>query len=160
MERSDGKRAKALIDEIDTWEDDENQKKESHRIYDIFILKKYSYIDEMEERLKEASGLDKGFLEYLLALQYDNKGDEKKSAMYLEASKKDMITSVEEASKAAGGRKRKKEKLTTGPVSVPVRSRFFFCFPCFVCYNDNGQTQTRLFYLHVYAADGGNDEKN
>lgn len=109
VERSDGKRAKALIDEIDTWEDDENQKKESHRIYDIFILKKYSYIDEMEERLKEASGLDKGFLEYLLALQYDNKGDEKKSAMYLEASKKDMITSVEEASKAAADAREKKK---------------------------------------------------
>ena len=73
------------------------------------ILKKYSYIDEMEERLKEASGLDKGFLEYLLALQYDNKGDEKKSAMYLEASKKDMITSVEEASKAAADAKEKKK---------------------------------------------------
>lgn len=110
VERADQKQAKVLLDEIDTWEEEENQKKESHRIYDIFILKKYSYIEEMEERLKEASGLDKGFLEYLLSLQYENKGDQKKSAQYLEASKKDMLTSVEQANQAAAASQSSKEE--------------------------------------------------
>lgn len=100
VEKADQKRSKALLDEIDTWEDADDQKKESHRIYDIFILKKYSYIEEMEARLPQASGMDKGFLEYLLSLQYENKGDKKKSEMYLEASQKDMLSSMQQMNQA------------------------------------------------------------
>ena len=60
-------------------------------MYDIFILKKYSYIEEMEEQLKTASDFNKGMLEYLLSAQYENKGDMEKSKEYLKASQDQMI---------------------------------------------------------------------
>ncbi len=42
----------------------------------------------MEDKLSEVSGVNLGFLEYLLSIQYENKGDHKKSEYYLEKSKK------------------------------------------------------------------------
>ncbi len=94
VERMDKEHAATLMAEIDTWEE-EAQKAEAHRIYDIFILKKYDYIEEMEARLNDLSGFDLGALEYLLSLQYENKGDKKKSEMYLESSQKHMLSTVQ-----------------------------------------------------------------
>lgn len=93
VERMDKDHSSTLLAEIDTWEE-EAQKVEAHRIYDIFILKKYNYIEEMEARLNDVSGFDLGALEYLLSVQYENKGDKKKSEMYLEASQKHMLSTV------------------------------------------------------------------
>ena len=90
IERKDKDHAKAMLEEIDTWDAD-TQKEEAHRMYDIFILKKYSYIEEMEEQLKNASDFNKGMLAYLLSAQYENKGDMEKSKEYLKASQDQMI---------------------------------------------------------------------
>lgn len=90
IECDDKQQATQLMEEIETYQD-ENLKQECRKVYDIFILKKYQYIDEMEEKLKQASGMEKGFLEYLLSLQYENKGDMKKSKQYLERSQKNML---------------------------------------------------------------------
>ena len=57
-------------------------------MYDTMILKRHNDIPELARMLKEA-GDDKVKscrLEYLLALQYQNKGDEAKFAEYLEKS--------------------------------------------------------------------------
>ncbi len=61
---------------------------ECQLMYDTMILKRHNDIPELERMLKEA-GDDKVKscrLEYLLALQYQNKGDEAKYAEYLEKS--------------------------------------------------------------------------
>lgn len=57
-------------------------------MYDTMILKRHNDIPELERMLKEA-GDDKVKscrLEYLLALQYQNKGDEAKFQEFLEKS--------------------------------------------------------------------------
>ena len=57
-------------------------------MYDTMILKRHNDIPELERMLEEA-GDDKVKgcrLEYLLALQYKNKGDEAKFTEYLEKS--------------------------------------------------------------------------
>ena len=79
-----------LLSEIETF-NDEKMKAESRKIYNIFLLKTHQYIKEMEQQLQNVTGVEKGFLEYLLYLQYENKGDQKKSRYYLELSQKDMI---------------------------------------------------------------------
>ena len=83
VERMDKDHSSTLLAEIDTWEE-EAQKVEAHRIYDIFILKKYNYIEEMEARLNDVSGFDLGALEYLLSVQYENKGDARDFNEYYE----------------------------------------------------------------------------
>ena len=97
IERGDKKNTKTLLDEIDTWENEDTQKKESHKLYDIFILKKYNYIEEMEAVLDQLSGMNLGFMEYLLSLQYENKGDQEKSKMYLERSQEHMLDVAKQA---------------------------------------------------------------
>ncbi|MCR0134298.1 hypothetical protein MKD01_19465 [[Clostridium] innocuum] len=90
VEQEDQEKAKVLLSEIETF-NDEKMKAESRKIYNIFLLKTHQYIKEMEQQLQNVTGVEKGFLEYLLYLQYENKGDQKKSRYYLELSQKDMI---------------------------------------------------------------------
>lgn len=91
IEQEDHKKATELMNEIDTYED-EAMKKECRKIYDIYIKKGYQYIEEMEQQLTNATGMNKGMIEYLLSLQYENKGDQKKSEEYLHRSQKDMMS--------------------------------------------------------------------
>ena len=90
VEQEDQEKAKVLLSEIETF-NDEKMKAESRKIYNIFLLKTHQYIKEMEQQLQNVTGVEKGFLEYVLYLQYENKGDQKKSRYYLELSQKDMI---------------------------------------------------------------------
>lgn len=61
---------------------------ECQLMYDTMILKRHNDIPELERMLKEAGDdpVKRCRLEYLLALQYQNKGDEAKFAEYLEKS--------------------------------------------------------------------------
>lgn len=90
IECDDKEHATILMEEIEGY-DDEALKLECRKVYDIFILKTYQYIEEMEARLPQTSGMEKGFLEYLLSIQYESKQDMKKSKYYLELSQKDML---------------------------------------------------------------------
>lgn len=94
IECNDKEHASMLMEEIETY-DDAALKLECRKIYDIFILKKYQYIEEMEARLSQVKGMEKGFLEYLLSLQYENKGDMKKSKQYFEQSQENMLAKQE-----------------------------------------------------------------
>ena len=59
-------------------------------MYDIFLCEKSNYIDSMEEQLKKAEGWNKGMLCYMLAIQYQNKGDKAKKAEYLKLAEEDL----------------------------------------------------------------------
>lgn len=71
------KRAKAMLDEIESWDDKKlaGKQRECRQLYDIVLLKRTSHIDEMEQELQTAKGARRGQLEYLLALQYEMRGD-------------------------------------------------------------------------------------
>ena len=86
------KKAKAMLDEIDQLEDAKysSAKEDCRMMYDIAILKKSNYIDQMERALDKMSGPARGRLEYLLALQYQNRGDMAKRNEYLNRSSRAM----------------------------------------------------------------------
>ena len=71
------KRAKAMLDEIESWDDKKlaGKQRECRQLYDIVLLKRTSHIEEMEHELQTAKGARRGQLEYLLALQYEMRGD-------------------------------------------------------------------------------------
>jgi len=85
----DANKTKEIIAVIEEF-DNAAMKKEARTIYDIFILKRSNYIEEMEAALDEQDNDEKGINEYLLSVQYKNKGDKKKSKEYLELSKKHL----------------------------------------------------------------------
>lgn len=63
-------------------------KKEAQVLYDIFLLKKFNYIEEMEKVLDEVDMQRRQLFEYLLYIQYTNKKDLKKAAYYEQLYKK------------------------------------------------------------------------
>ncbi|MFV0254999.1 MAG: hypothetical protein ACK5G7_02590 [Erysipelotrichaceae bacterium] len=83
------RKTKELITTIETF-DNEEMKKEARTIYDIFILKKANYIEEMEQELANDDLASKGINEYLLSVQYRNIKDEKKAKHYEKLSKKHL----------------------------------------------------------------------
>lgn len=83
-----GKKAKAMLKEIEQLDPSKykSAQDDCRMMYDIAVLKKYSYIELMESALEKKSGPARGQLEYLLALQYQNKGNMEKRDEYLKRS--------------------------------------------------------------------------
>lgn len=105
---SKGKKAKAMLKEIEQLDSTKyrDAQQDCRMMYDIAILKKHSYIDQMEQALDRMTGPARGRLEYLLALQYQNKGDMAKRNEYLARSTKAMREAMEgEQAEAAKGAK-------------------------------------------------------
>lgn len=94
MEHKKYEYAKDLIKEINTWEKNIYQT-EANLNYDIFALKKYCYIDQIESNLDKMKGSKLGYAEYLLSVQYDSKGDKVKSTEYLNKSKIHLLQDTE-----------------------------------------------------------------
>lgn len=94
LERGNAAGATELLSEIETW-DDADAVSEARMMHDIYIKKGWGYIDEMERRLEGLHGVDRGLLELLLALQYENKGDAAASARYLKRSERHLCAPVE-----------------------------------------------------------------
>ena len=84
---ADYKKAKSMLDILDTCAGD-NVKRETHIMYDIFALKKFDYISEMEKQFNEAKAEERNILAYLLSVQYENKKDTKKALEYKKIYKK------------------------------------------------------------------------
>lgn len=93
LERGNAAGATELLSEIEDW-DDADAVCEARMMHDIYIKKSWGYIDEMEARVKQLSGVDRGFLELLLALQYENKGDAAASECWLKRSERDVAAPV------------------------------------------------------------------
>lgn len=83
-----GKKAKAMLKEIEQLDPSKykSAQDDCRMMYDIAVLKKYDYIELMENALEKKSGPARGQLEYLLALQYQNKGNMEKRDEYLKRS--------------------------------------------------------------------------
>lgn len=83
-----GKKAKAMLKEIEQLDPSKykSAQDDCRMMYDIAVLKKYNYIELMENALEKKSGPARGQLEYLLALQYQNKGNMEKRDEYLKRS--------------------------------------------------------------------------
>ena len=77
--------AKPLLEEIERVEPSEVSK-QARMTYEIYLEKSFAYIDAMETRLSEVSGVNRGFTELLLAIQYENKGDARRAEQYFEQS--------------------------------------------------------------------------
>lgn len=93
LERGNAAGATGLLSEIEGW-DDADAVREARMMHDIYIKKSWGYIGEMEARVKQLSGVDRGFLELLLALQYENKGDAAASERWLKRSERDVAAPV------------------------------------------------------------------
>ncbi len=83
--------ARAMLDEILSWENDSYKalKQDCLRAYDIVILKKSNHIDELINVLDKTSGATRGRIEYFIALQFENAGNMEKRNEYLQLAKKD-----------------------------------------------------------------------
>lgn len=95
MERGAAKQTKALLDEIEGWDEKSaGIKSECRLMYDIVICKKTDYIDEMEEAFESTQGMKRGQLAYLLGLQYENKGDLAKRDEYMKQASSEVERQV------------------------------------------------------------------
>lgn len=83
---SNAKKYVDLINEIDNVQ----MKKEVNRIYDIYALNGYKYLDEMIEEVNMMEDTYKGVNEFLISLMYENKGDKDKAEEFKKLSEKHM----------------------------------------------------------------------
>ncbi|MDH6366501.1 MULTISPECIES: hypothetical protein [unclassified Breznakia] len=79
-------KAKEALDLVKTL-DHPAMEAEAQRIYDIFMMKKSNYIDEMLEQYEMQDSTAKGVTAYLLSVQYDNKGEKINAKKYADISK-------------------------------------------------------------------------
>lgn len=82
VEQEDYDRAGGLLQEIREKAPAEASA-ECEQTYDIYAKGSYQYIDEMERALEGADPAQQARLCYLLSLQYESKGDERRAAEYL-----------------------------------------------------------------------------
>lgn len=85
--------AKPLLEEIERVEPSEVSK-QARMTYEIYLEKSFAYIDAMETRLSEVSGVNRGFTELLLAIQYENKGDARRAEQFFEKSCREIEGAV------------------------------------------------------------------
>ena len=85
--------AKPLLEEIERVEPSEVSE-QARMTYEIYLEKSFAYIDAMETRLSEVSGVNRGFTELLLAIQYENKGDARRAEQYFEKSCREIEGAV------------------------------------------------------------------
>ncbi len=65
-------------------------KEEANMTYDIFLMKRHNHIESVLEKMEDIAEENRGVYEYLLSVQYNNKGDKEKAKYYGDLSKKHM----------------------------------------------------------------------
>ncbi len=73
---------------------DEGPARANRRTYEIFLKHSFAYIDEMERALSGMSGLEEALQCQMLAVQYENKGDEGRSKSYRERAERLMDAAI------------------------------------------------------------------
>ena len=85
VEQEDYDRAKELLEELRATKSvPAEQLAECERTYAIFAEKSSAYIKEMEDGLRTAKDTEKATLLYLLSVQYENRGDQRRANEYLD----------------------------------------------------------------------------
>lgn len=90
IERKDKDAARTMLEEIKGW-GDEAAAQQAQTTFDIYLDGSSAYIEQMEGQLDAAVGMDRGLLELMLSLQYENKGDSERAVEYFERSKAHML---------------------------------------------------------------------
>lgn len=85
----DKHKTKTLLEKINTY-NNERMKEEATMTYDVFIQKKWNHIDHLLEEIEDMSEQNRAIYEYLISVQYENKGDSEKAKEYHDLSKKHM----------------------------------------------------------------------
>lgn len=83
VEQEDYARAKEILEELRERAEGE-QLAECERTYAIFAEKSSAHIKEMEAELRTAKATERATLLYLLSVQYENRGDQRRANEYLE----------------------------------------------------------------------------
>lgn len=83
-DKSGAQRALELLRQVA----DAAELEEAKRLYEIYLEGSSAYISQMEGSLNQAQGTDRGFLELLLAVQYENCGDDKRARQYMELAER------------------------------------------------------------------------
>ena len=83
VEQEDYARAKETLEELRERAEGE-QLAECEQTYAIFAEKSSAYIKEMEAKLRTAKATERATLLYLLSVQYENRGDQRRANEYLE----------------------------------------------------------------------------
>ena len=96
VEQEEYGRAGELLEELRLKATPE-QLDECERTYAIFAEKSSAYVDQMEAELRDATGPERTTLLYLLSVQYENRGDERRANAYL-----DQVREVFEDAVGAG----------------------------------------------------------
>lgn len=81
----DKKQCSKILEYIDI--EMNNQYKLYKRHFDIIIEKSTKYIDELKKEITTNYGIKKGYLEYLLAISYQSKKDDKYKEYFTQAAK-------------------------------------------------------------------------
>lgn len=89
VEQKDKQAAKEMLNEMPSVCDSDIVE-ENRRLYEIYLEGSSAYITPLKERLAQATGADKGFLELLIAVQYENRGDGKRAKAYMSRAEVDM----------------------------------------------------------------------
>lgn len=94
--QQDKRRAKELLAEIEGWTDERLAavQHDCRRTYDILLGKSSAYLDEVSRELEGAEGARRGQLEYLLARQYENKGDTQSAEEHFTRAKQDTLAAA------------------------------------------------------------------
>lgn len=102
VKEKDSAHCKPLLEEMRTFIDD-NARRQYEMLYDIYILKKSCYIDELEQGVESAQLplAQKAIYEYLIALQYENRSQPKLAKEHEERSTAYLQEAVEKAQKEA-----------------------------------------------------------
>lgn len=89
LEQRNDKKTKELIEQIKTWENNP-AKEECIMLYEIMIEEKDTYLEPLLKKLEECDEFQKGYYEYLIALQYDNQKNSKMSDLYYRKSRQSI----------------------------------------------------------------------
>lgn len=102
VKEKDSNHSKPLLEEMRTFMDD-NSRRQYEMLYDIYILKKSCYIDELEKGVEsdQLPMAQKAIYEYLIALQYENRSQPKLAKEHEERSAAYLQEAVEKAQKEA-----------------------------------------------------------
>lgn len=96
VKRKDGGRTRKLIEEIREFKDAEEVVRECNMLFDIYILGRSNHMEELQEGLDTLPPQQKAIHEYLLSLQYANRGESERAKEYEDRSVKTLKDELEQ----------------------------------------------------------------
>mgnify|MGYP005784515261 FL=1 len=108
VKRRDGGRTRKLIAEIRGFQDAEDTIRECEMLFDIYILGRSNHMEELLKDLDTLPPQQRAVHEYLLSLQYENRGEKERAREYEDRS----VKTLKDALEAEKKRREEKQKET------------------------------------------------